>query len=101
MHDVDGELDELDRRSVAAYAGEAERAATFIGFGEAMPSVPTADGDQQVHDRLVARYIAPARAALGEPAWNRCTAAGAAMTPDELCEFVLDPLASVADRPLR
>jgi hypothetical protein len=75
---------------VAAHAGYEERAATFIGFGEAMPTLPVADGDRQVRDRLVAEFIAPARAALGERAWKRAAATGAAMTPGELCEFALD-----------
>ena len=89
---IDGLWDEpaTGLACVAAHAGDAERAATFIGFGEAMPTLPVADGDRLVRDRLVARFIAPARAALGERAWRRSAAAGAAMTPDELCEFVLD-----------
>lgn len=74
----------------AAHAGDSERAAMFIGFGEAMPTLPIADGDRQVRDRLVARFIAPARAALGERAWKRAAAIGASMTTDELCEFALD-----------
>ena len=75
---------------LAAHDGDAERAATFIGFGEAMPGLPVANGDRQVRDRLVAKFIAPAREALGERAWKRSAAAGAAMAPDELCEFMLD-----------
>ena len=42
-----------------------------------MPTLPIADGDRQVRDRLVAKFIAPARAALGERAWQRAAAAGA------------------------
>jgi hypothetical protein len=81
---------------VAAHAGDAERAATLIGCGEAIPGLPVADGDRQVHDRLVAKFIAPARAALGERAWKRAAAAGAAMTPDELWEFALERRAADA-----
>jgi hypothetical protein len=75
---------------VAAHRGEAERAATFMGFREAMPIVvPEADGDQRVREQLIARFVTPARGALGERAWARAAAAGAAMTPDELCAFML------------
>jgi predicted ATPase/DNA-binding SARP family transcriptional activator len=81
---------------LAADAGDAERAATLIGFGEAMPTLPVAEGDQQVRDTLVARFIAPARAALGEPAWKRAADAGAAMALDEMCEFVLARQPAVA-----
>ena len=77
---VDGLWDEAATglACIAAHAGEAERAATFLGFGEAMPTVPAADRDAAMRDRLVARFIAPARAALGDRAWKRATAAGAA-----------------------
>ncbi len=81
---------------VAADAGDAERAATLIGFGEAIPTLPVAEGDRQVRDTLVARFIAPARAALSEPAWKRAAAAGAAMAPDDMYEFVLDRPAAIA-----
>jgi predicted ATPase/DNA-binding SARP family transcriptional activator len=82
---------------VAAHAGDGERAATFIGFGEAIPALPVNEGDQRVRDTLVARFIAPARAALGEDGWRRAAATGAAMTPDELYEFALDRPATVTD----
>jgi predicted ATPase len=75
---------------IAAHAGEAERAATFLGFGAAMPTVPAADKDAAIRDRLVARFVTPALAALEDRARKRATAAGASMTPDELCEFMLD-----------
>jgi predicted ATPase/DNA-binding SARP family transcriptional activator len=76
---------------IAAHAGEPERAATLLGFGEAMPAPPAADRDREVRDRLTARYLAPARSALGELAWKRAVAAGAGMTPDEVGAFVLHP----------
>ena len=75
---------------VAARAGEPERAATFLGFAEAVPTMPPAEGDLVLHDRLVAKYIAPAREALGERAWKRAAATGAAMTPDQMGEFALE-----------
>ncbi len=83
---------------VAAHAGDAERAATIIGWNETMPGLPENDGDRQLRERLVARFVAPARAALGERAWKRAAVAGSAMTPDELCEFAHDRRAAVALR---
>jgi predicted ATPase len=74
---------------VAAHAGEHQRAATLMGCYGAMPGVPVATGDREVQDLLIARFVAPARAALGERAWKRAAAAGAAMTPDELCDLAL------------
>lgn len=85
---------------VAAHAGDPARAATFLGFGAAMRSIPPADGERDVHDRLIARYITPARTSLGERAWRRSARAGAAMTPDELCAFaVLRPGAKLVAVP--
>ena len=75
---------------IAAHADEVERAATLLGFGESVPGPPLAYGDRRVQDQLIAKFIAPARATLGERAWQRAAAAGAAMTLDELCEFELD-----------
>ena len=75
---------------VAAAGGDRERAATLIGGHDALPFLPLAEGDRRGRDRLLARYVAPARAALGERAWRRAAATGAAMTTEELCEFALD-----------
>ena len=75
---------------VAAAGGDRERAATLIGGHDALPFLPLAGGDLRVRDRLLARYLAPARAAHGERAWRRAAAAGAAMTLEELFEFALD-----------
>ncbi len=95
---IDGLWDEpaTGLACVAAHAGHDERAATFIGFGEAMPALPLTSNDALVRERLLARFVAPARAALGERAWQRVAAAGRAMTPDELCRFALDAEATVA-----
>ena len=75
---------------IAASAGDHERAATLIGGHDAVPWGPLSEGDLRGRELLKARFIAPARAALGERAWRRAAAAGAAMTVDELCEFALD-----------
>jgi non-specific serine/threonine protein kinase len=75
---------------VAAAEGDAERAATLIGFSEVMPESPVAAGDQLVRDELLDRFIAPARARLGERAWKPAAATGAAMTHAEVVELVLD-----------
>jgi hypothetical protein len=72
---------------VAAHHGELDRAATFFGFSQAVPSVPPADGEREIHDRLIATYIASARSSLGDRTWRRAALAGAAMTSDELCAF--------------
>jgi hypothetical protein len=81
---------------VAAADGDAERAATLIGFGEAMPEAPVAAGDQLVRAALVDRFITPARAALGERRWKRAAAAGAAMTADDVIESVLERPVAIA-----
>jgi hypothetical protein len=83
---------------IAAGAGDPERAATLIGGHDAMTlDPPLAEGDLRGRDLLKERFIAPARAALGEGAWKRAAAAGAAMTVEDLCEFALDrPRAAAA-----
>ena len=75
---------------VAAAGGDRERAATLIGGHDALPFLPLAEGDLRGREWLLARYLAPARAALGERAWSRAAAAGATMTLEELFEFALD-----------
>jgi hypothetical protein len=42
-----------------------------------------------VYDRVTERFIAPARARLGD-AWEAAAAAGRAMTADEAVAFALD-----------
>ncbi len=74
---------------VAAQGRDYERAATLIGAHSVMPVFPVADTDRLVFERLVARFIAPARSALGESAWKRAEAAGAALTVEELYAFAL------------
>ena len=84
---------------VAAADGDTERAATLIGFTEVMPEAPVAAGDQLVRDELLDRFIAPARARIGERAWKRVAAAGAAMTADEVRELLLERPAADLARP--
>ena len=81
---------------VAAAGGDRERAATLSGGYDALPFLPLAEGDRRGRDLLFARYLAPARAALGERAWSRAAAAGSAMTLEELFEFALDRRPSAA-----
>jgi hypothetical protein len=45
-----------------------------VGSYVAMPSLAVALADQVICDRLIVRFIAPARTALGEPAWQRAAA---------------------------
>lgn len=99
---IDGLWDEpaLLLACVAAHDGEPARATTLRGFGEAADSVPATAGERAVHDRLIARHLAPARAALGEREWRRAARAGAAMTPDELCRFAAERSARVQGREL-
>ena len=80
---IDGLWDEpaTGLACVAAHAGDDERAATFIGFGEAMPALPLTSNDALVRERLVARFVAPSRAALGERAWQRVAAGGGSDDP--------------------
>jgi hypothetical protein len=90
---IEGRSDEptLGLAMVAAQARDYERAAMLIGAHDVMPVYPVADTDRLVFDRLMARFIAPARSSLGESAWKRAEAAGAALTIDELYEFALRP----------
>ena len=89
---IDGLWDEpvLGLACIAAGAGDRGRAATLIGGHDVLPKVPLSEGDLRGRDVLLARFVAPARAALGEHAWRRAAAEGAAMTTEELCEFALD-----------
>jgi predicted ATPase/DNA-binding SARP family transcriptional activator len=80
---------------IAAQAGDNERAATLLGAYGALPGVTKSPGELEIRDKLLATFIAPARAALGQRAWNRAAAAGAAMTPDELCRFAVARLVTV------
>jgi predicted ATPase/DNA-binding SARP family transcriptional activator len=74
---------------IAAQAGDHERAATLLGACDALLVLTKSPGDVEIHDRLRAMFIAPARAALGEAAWDRAAAVGAEMTPDELCRVAV------------
>jgi hypothetical protein len=74
---------------IAAHAGDHHRAATLMGAYGALAALPVAPADQEIEDRLIDMFIAPARATLGERAWTRAAAAGAAMTPEQLCDFAL------------
>ena len=47
------------------------------------------EATRSVYERLRTRFIEPARAAFGEPAWTRAEAAGAALTPEEVFELAL------------
>jgi hypothetical protein len=75
---------------IAAAAGDHERAATLIGGHDALPFLPLSDGDRRGRELVLARFVAPARAALGERAWSRAAAVGAAMTLDGLFDFALE-----------
>ena len=59
---------------IAAGAGDCERAATLIGGHDAVPWDPLPEGDLRGVEMLRARFIAPARSALGERAGNRAAA---------------------------
>ncbi|HEX5617259.1 MAG TPA: BTAD domain-containing putative transcriptional regulator [Solirubrobacteraceae bacterium] len=100
---IDGFWDEpvAGLACVAAAGGDGERAAKIIGGCDALlPSLPSGRVDLWLRDELLARFVAPARAALGERAWKRGAAVGAAMTLDELCEFALDRRPAAAAREL-
>jgi hypothetical protein len=66
----------LGLAAVAAQVGDAERAATLIGASQAQLPQVIGDADRPVYERLIARFISPARSALSETAWNRAEAAG-------------------------
>jgi predicted ATPase len=90
---IEGRWDEptLGLAMIAAHAGDYERAATLLGAQNVTAVYPVADTDRLVFDRLIARFITPARSAFGESPWKRAEAAGAALTLDELYEFALEP----------
>jgi hypothetical protein len=56
------------------------------------------EADRPVYERVTARFIAPARAALGDTAWARAEAAGYALTPEAALDAALD---AVPGEPLR
>jgi hypothetical protein len=60
-----------------------------MGAAEALLSVRMNEADRPVYERLRARFLAPARAALGELAWTRAEAAGSALTRERVFELVL------------
>ena len=69
---IDGLWDEpaTGLACVAAHAGDDERAATFLGFGEAMPAMPVAPNEDRRARPARGQVRRPARAALGERAWT-------------------------------
>jgi hypothetical protein len=79
----------LGLAAVAAQKGDGERAAILAGASEAPMNELMNEADRPVYERLRARFLAPARAALGEAAWARAEAAGAALTPEQVFEVAL------------
>jgi predicted ATPase/DNA-binding SARP family transcriptional activator len=80
----------LGLAAVAACAGDAERAALLAGASEAPMRELMDEADRPVVERVFDRFLASARATLGEASWSRATAAGAALTLDELFRLTLE-----------
>jgi hypothetical protein len=74
---------------VAAHAGDHERAATLAGAAEPAVEDHVAEADRAIFERLIARFLTPARTAVGEPAWERARAAGAALTREHMYDLAL------------
>ena len=75
--------------AVAAAAGDAPRAAALMRAAEESHRRQYNDADEPIYDRLVERFIAPARAVLGEAAWASAAAEGAALSMDERLDLAL------------
>ena len=87
----------LGLAAVAARAGDGQRAAVLVGASEAPFRRLLVAADESVVERLLARFIAPARAAVGEAAWARAEAAGRALTREAVFDLALADAPVVAD----
>lgn len=79
----------LGLAAVAARAGDAERAAMLTGASEPSMQMLVKEADRPVYERLHAKFIAPARLALGESAWARADVAGHALALEEIYDLAL------------
>jgi predicted ATPase/DNA-binding SARP family transcriptional activator len=79
----------LGLAAVAARAGNSERAAMLTGASELSMQRVANEADRPVYERLHARFIAPARLALGESAWARGDVAGHALALEEVYDLAL------------
>jgi predicted ATPase/DNA-binding SARP family transcriptional activator len=79
----------LGLAAVAARTGDAERAATLLGASDAPLWQFVGEADRPVYENLIAQFIAPARAALGDAAWQRAEAAGHTLTPQDIFDLAL------------
>jgi predicted ATPase/DNA-binding SARP family transcriptional activator len=79
----------LGLAAVAARAGDSHRAAMLTGASELSMQKLVGKADRPVYERLQARFIAPARLALGEGAWARGNAAGHALALEEVYDLAL------------
>ncbi len=75
---------------VAAKAANYERAATLVGACEPTIRETVAEADQSIVDRMIDRFINPARIALGDAEWTRAAVAGAALTRAEMYDVALE-----------
>jgi predicted ATPase/DNA-binding SARP family transcriptional activator len=72
--------------ATAASAGEDDRAGRLLGAATALGPM----NDAEVMVQLEERFFAPARARLGEQAWNEARRAASAMSADDAIAFALD-----------
>ena len=76
--------------AVSAADGDLERAALLCGAAEACSDREVFGPDAPVLERVRSRFIEPARASLGEAAWNRAERAGRRMRPRDAVAAALE-----------
>jgi tetratricopeptide (TPR) repeat protein len=69
--------------AVAAAAGEPERAAELAGASSTCTETPLNPAETPLYQRLMKRFLDPARAALGNSAWDHAHHAGRDVTPND------------------
>jgi DNA-binding SARP family transcriptional activator/predicted ATPase len=79
----------LGLAAVAARAGQPHRAAVLVGAAEEPFRRRLVAADKPLIERFFARFIAPARAALGASAWARAEAEGRALARETVIDLAL------------
>jgi hypothetical protein len=75
---------------VATTAGDHERTAMLVGACDATIRQSVAAADRPIFERLIDRFITPARVALGDAEWARAHAAGAALSREQMYDLALE-----------
>jgi hypothetical protein len=77
----------LGLAAVAAWAGERQRAATLLGAASQIHVAAAPTADRPFWERLIERFLEPARSALSGATWATPVENGRALTLDEICGF--------------